>query len=257
MRPNRILWFDSTGSLIEEATSRRGLLTRIQSSSEDVLAQFEKFRGSKVTVTRISSYQVEKPLFTYESGPSVSIEPSEGPSFTLPSPFRSRTIWTFLEGSRIARLQKGKEYVEIVNFEEETLKTLSIPKSNYDVNEKDGEAWIYRQLNPNQMAFGKEDPFRKTREKALETLRFPDKFPPALDILPDADQGIWLLRADKHTGQIWTHLRAKHPPRTIEFPSELRISAFGKKYVVARTRGKKGIELVKLYKRDQVLNHAE
>jgi len=257
MRPNRILWFSPSGTLKKEATIRSGLLTDIEFKSEEVVAQTEEFRGSMVTLAHVSSSDHTERLVSFQSGPSVEIEPSVGPSLTLPAPFQSRTVWTLLENRRIARVEKGSRKVHVKDFHGETLQTLRIPEGAYDVREEDGRAWIYRQLNPQTLAFGQEDPFRKTREEALETLDFPDRYPPALKILSDAKQGVWVLRADRKQGQIWTHLRVNHSPRTVSFPAGLRVSAFGAKYIAGIDRGKNGIELVKLYNRNQVLNRAE
>lgn len=179
----------------------------------------------------------------------VEVEADDGPSLTFPRPFVPRGHWTLTSGDRVVYTPDGSVPLRILNPETgEQTGTLDVPDPGYEVSQADLDAWLRNEMNPDEIVFGRKDPFQKVREKASRTLDVPDTFPPVLDLKADDTGGVWVLQADRATGQTWTRLQPGAESSTITLPQGRRLLDVGTDRLAALTRTEEGVELVEVYR---------
>ena len=179
----------------------------------------------------------------------VKIEPDDGPSLTLSRPFVPRGHWTLTSDDRVVYTPDGSVPLRILDpMTGEQTGTLDVPDPGFEPSQADLDAWLRNEMNPNEIVFGRKDPFQKVREKASRTLDVPDTFPPVLDLKSDDTGGVWVLQADRATGQTWTRLHPDAEPSTITLPQGRRLLDVGTDRLAAHTRTDEGVELVEVYR---------
>lgn len=194
-------------------------------------------------------------LISYKEPEPVRIEPAKGPVgiYNFVSPFVAQPHWSANSKGKLIFWGGNSNSISIIDLKTGEKELLKIPSYNLAIQPADIKAWISEEFSPNQERLGIPDPFRNVRGKIREEVSFPGSYPLLSDIKTDPHGGIWVLRASKQSGEIWSYLTLDGNHTTVKFPESREVVAFGKEFVAMTTKDKNGIEYVELYRREQFL----
>ena len=171
---------------------------------------------------------------------------------TIGQPFGARALWTTTPAERLAYWPGQGRHVFMLDLQGRRTDSLRLPPDTIPINQEDRLAWIEEAFSPNAVIMGQRDPLRVLREQALETLDFPDHFPLAMDLKPDPNGGIWVLRMRRQARETWMLLRKDAAPVRIIFPPRRRVKAFGETYFAIKAVDEDGAQTVELYEREGI-----
>ncbi|HEX6937935.1 MAG TPA: hypothetical protein VF158_00885, partial [Longimicrobiales bacterium] len=65
---------------------------------------------------------------------------------------------------------------------------------------------------------------------------------------PAVGGGLWVLRAEKFAGEVWSLIDRNAEPVTLSMPGGRQVLAFGDEYVAAKVVDADGVETIELYR---------
>lgn len=224
---------------------------RIFAAGDRILVQGNTFGESSSVVVAAdepSRVLVDVPAPEVEE---VTLWVGEPPSMTMPPPFSPVPCWTLLADGTSAFWDGRSDELEIGILSGETTGGLRLPDDRFPLAKEDERHFLERKFA--RVDYGdQKDVFGALREKAGDLLEFPEHFPRVLKLEADPSGGVWVQRADRASGEVWSWLRSGRPPVTVAFPAGRRVYSFGSLYVAARAVDEDGIETVELFDRTEL-----
>lgn len=193
--------------------------------------------------------EMEAVAHVENQAPQVRLEPGDGPirSYTIHLPFSAQPRWAATPAALAIWPGYGSD-IQLLSLSGNTVGTVHIPDGGIPVDAKDRDVWLDRTFPLHGELFGVRNPYRELRNEVRNTVRFPDTFPPALRIEPAVGGGLWVLRAEKFAGEVWSLIDRNAEPVTLSMPGGRQVLAFGDEYVAAKVVDADGVETIELYR---------
>lgn len=204
-------------------------------------------RTTPSTLIRLQDGETTPALDVDKPAGSLRIEPSQGPSMTMPAPFWARA-WTMTEPGTVHWwkhdgyiVASGTDGTEQQRYSTDELRPFAVEDTDID-------HFLTRRFNPDEEFGGVKDAFKHVREEARETVDFPEVFPAVLDMHAAPDGGLWLKRADKPAGAVWSYWREGEEHVYYQFPEDRDVLHFTDDYrVLMRGTTDEGVPVVEVY----------
>ena len=251
---NRIRTYTHDGAPQEELrVDASGLATRLERAGDDLIVVVSPFQESQQTVLRISGDTQTVTNEIDEKQPTVRVDGGEVMQhMDVPVPFQSRTTWTITHDGYRAVWTPGANDIVVERLDGTSERRIPLTEqAPIPVTDEDQEAWAHRTFPEGATLFGRENPYREVRPRALETVPFPETFAPVLTIKGDPGGGLWIHRADTHDGQRWTYEHVNGERAAMHcFPAHGNLTDIGETFFVVVNTPPGDVETVTLHRKE-------
>jgi len=251
---NRILAYTHDGTPQEELrVEASGVASRLEQAGNDLLVGVSPFQESQQTVLRVSGDAETVIDEVNAERPTVRIDGGEVMQhMSVAVPFRPETRWTVTDDGHRAVWTPGSGTIVMETLEGTLERRLPLAEQEpIPVTDKDQAAWVHRRFPEGEVLFGRENPYREIRPRALEEVPFPETFAPVLEMKGDPAGGIWVLRAHKHDGQRWTYEDASRERAAMHcFPADGELVDVGETFFVVVHTPPGDVETVTLHRKE-------
>jgi hypothetical protein len=225
---------------------------RIARAGANIIGEAAPFGSTHRSLFRLD--QPRRPIIEFEIPAPIQVISDQGPLHRLrvQPPFAPQPRWTITSTGEIAFWPGTGADIRLLAVSGQPAGSLALPPERIAVHTADRRIWLQNTFPPGETLFGIQDAYRGLRAAAERSVSFPPHFPPVLRLLPDPAGGVWVLRAQRADGEIWTLLRQGQQPRSIAGPGERAIVAFGRDVIVMQTRSRDDVEIIELYARPQL-----
>lgn len=252
LRPgaSRIITYTSDGTPVGTTSIRDPtLVSTFDQMVDTVLVEGSAFRSPERTLVRITPDGRER-IRTFHGAEKVRITAEQGPmqSMRVDEPFASHPQWTLTARGQLAFWEPGRQAIDLFTLQGDPVGRIPLSsRPSIPVEPEDRAAWVERTFSPDASLFGVQDPYRGIRDKALNVVDFPETYPAVLEMKPDPTEGIWVLRAHKHTGQIWTLEQRNENNHTLCLPAGRELLDVGNRYLAVHAISNRGVETIEIY----------
>lgn len=184
----------------------------------------------------------------------ITLRVEGAPTWTMQRPYTPRPRWTPLSAERYAYWDGESMVVEIRSWTGDVLDRLPLPAETHSIDPADQKLWIEAKFPSDLEIAGQKDPFRELREQAADLVAFPKEFPPVLWLEPEPAGGVWVLRGEKASGQLWTLLRKGEKPRSLHLPPRKKVLTFGERRLAVLSVDDLGVETIEIYDRSSLVD---
>lgn len=191
------------------------------------------------------------PILNYKNPRSVLLAPDDGPirrMHVIP-PFSGPPAWIVRSDNRIAFWPGAGDSLQILSLDGQPIALWPIPQGRIPVEDRDRDLWIDRKFPPDAVMLSHKRAFEAIRREAREDLTFPEAFAPVLDLMSGPCRTVWVLRADKASGERWLVMASNQTPILVRLPAGRQLSAVGREFLALAAQTDSEVETVELYNR--------
>ena len=246
----RVVTFTLSGESVRTTVvSGVELGVTLSAVGDELIVETAEFRGRNRKLVRVA--QPDAALTEFMRPEQIQLVSDEGPmqSLRVAPPFAAQPHWTVLQGAGVALWPGEGQHITVLPLRGGDTLVIELPERSYPLTAADQARWIERTFPADAEVFGIRDAYRGLRKAARERIQFPDVFPPVLRLESDSRGGLWVLRADRATGQVWTLIEAGVETLTLVGPPGRDLVAFGARMLAATTVDENGVELIEIYER--------
>jgi len=210
--PNKIDVFDTRGHHLDTVRLDQFVISsKLEVAGGRTLVQGGGWLAPTHALIDIED-RVISDLGTVRLGQLVTLQPTKGPSLTLPAPYASRDHWNLLSDGRLVRF--GMNGADLVVGDE----TWPLKKRTDPVTHKAFSLWLNRYFP----AGGRETMPLGCWQREAEQISPPTHYPPVIDLLTDGTT-IWALRAISRESLIWERYAQGTLVAVLNIPAHYRI----------------------------------
>jgi len=188
------------------------------------------------------------------TAPMHRIQPAGGPGYSVVPPYRAMGRWTVTSAGELVIWNGSGEVLDVLDLRGESRRQIPLKLgSPIPVRDADREEWFATQIPSNLQGPGT-DPLRLVRTEARKILTFPETFPLVMDLVDDAESGVWVRRSPSSAGEVWELQRPGRRCDAVTLAPGKRVLAFGLSYLAVWTRDPEtDLERVELLDRDRAV----
>jgi len=246
----RVVTFTLTGEAVRTTVaSGVELGVALSAVDDELIIETAELRGRTRKLVRVA--QPDAALLEFVRPEQIQLVSDEGPmqSLRVTPPFAAQPHWTVLQGAGVAFWPGEGQHIAVLPLHGGDTLVIELSKRAYPLTAADQARWIERTFPVDAEVFGIRDAYRGLRKAARERIQFPDAFPPVLRLDSDSRGGLWVLRADRASGQVWTLIEAGIETLTLVGPPGRDLVAFGARMLATTAVDENGVELIEIYER--------
>ncbi|MEX0719415.1 MAG: hypothetical protein WD059_02025 [Balneolaceae bacterium] len=186
----------------------------------------------------------------------------EGPmrSWNFTDPFIPAPYWSLSENGKLYYWSGEEEYISISGLRTNNISKLKTSEKAILISVSDIDFFIDKRFPLNgKPLFGHKNPYRHLRGKIKKELEESNSefFPLVNSIKIDPLGNIWMLKASKADGQIWSSLSENGSETTYKFTKGKTVMVFGKMYIAMRSKNELNDDIIELYDREKILEQSK